>query len=104
MGLAEALINKKAMFPASQASGWILILTTGESVPVYIAVLAIFQQILGDFLLAVACILAAMYTSLGILTGQRMLSLKYGDAQREVLYRRIWIEYMLRIALGVGIL
>jgi hypothetical protein len=103
-GLAEALLNKKAMFPGSQAGGWILILTTGESVPLYVAVLALFQQILGGWLLTVACILAALYTSLGMLTGQRMLSLKSGDAQREILYGRVWAEYILRVFLGVGIL
>merc|ERR1719359_874016 len=65
-GLAEALLNNKAMFPGSQQGAWILILTTCEVVPVYAALLAMFQQLIGDGVLAVACILATLYGSLGI--------------------------------------
>jgi len=103
-GLAEALLNKKAMFPGSQSGGWILMLTTAQSVPVYAAVLAVFQQILGDWILTLFCILVVLYTAIGILTGQRMLYIRRGDEQRQVLYRRVWGEYILRIVLGVGIL
>ncbi len=42
-GLAEALLNQKALFPLSQHGGWILILTLCEALPVYAALLALLQ-------------------------------------------------------------
>lgn len=102
-GLSEALLNNKAMFPGSQHGAWILILTTCEVVPVYASLLAMFQQLVGDALLAVACVLATVYGSLGMLTGCRILSLKSGDAEREKLYKRVWLEYGLRMATATGI-
>ena len=65
-GLAEALLNLKAVFPGSQHPGWILALTTAESVPPYMALLAMLMQVIGDPVLAIAffCI-APLYTSLG---------------------------------------
>lgn len=102
-GLAEALLNNKAMFPGSQHGAWILILTTCEVVPVYAALLAMLQQLVGDAVLAVACVCALLYGSLGIVTGLRILSIKNGNAEREKLYKRIWFEYALRVAAAAGI-
>lgn len=103
-GLAEALLNNKAMFPASQSSAWVLILTTCEVVPIYAALLAMFQQLVGDAILAIVCVLAALFISMGIFTGHRILSVKAGDTGREHLYKRIWFEYFLRVFCGVGIM
>lgn len=103
-GLAEALLNNKAMFPGSQHGAWILILTTCEVVPIYAALLAMFQQLVGDAVLAVACVMATFYGSLGIFTGLRILGIHTGDEERERLYKRIWFEYALRVLCGVGML
>lgn len=102
--LAEAALNTKAMFPGSQDPGWLLILVTFEVLPIHVALLAIFQQLIGDGWLCVVCVLAALFTSLGVLTGTRILAIKNGDAEREKMYRRVWVEYALRVILGLGIL
>jgi len=98
-----ALLNNKAMFPGSQHGAWILILTTCEVVPVYAALLAMLQQLVGDAILAIACVCAIIYGSLGIVTGLRILFIKNGNAEREKLYKRIWFEYALRVAAATGI-
>jgi len=103
-GLAEALLNIKAMFPGSQHGAWILILTTCEAVPLYASLLAMFQQMVGDAMLSVACVLATIYSSIGIVTGLRILSITSGDVERERLYGRIWFEYLLRVVCGLGLI
>lgn len=101
-GLAEAAMNVKAMFPGSQQPGWILILTTAEALPLYVAIMAVFQQLLGDGIMCIACIMASLFASSGIVTGLRILAIKSGDAEREKLYKRAWFEYFLRGLTGFG--
>lgn len=101
-GLAEALINMKAMFPGSQHGAWILILTTLQVVPVYASFLSLFQQLLGDEILAIACVMTVLFTSLSILTGVRLLNLQVGDEEREKMYTRIRGEYGLRLVCAVS--
>jgi len=101
-GLGEALLNLKAVFPASPQGGWLLILTTVQVVPVYALLLAVIQQLIGDELLAVACFLMMLVLSLGILTGIRILKLQ--DSERQLLYKKVWMEYGLRAVLGLTIL
>jgi len=103
-GLAESLLNGKAIFPGSQHGAWILILTTFEVVPVYAALLALFQQLVGDAILAVACVLGTGFSGLGILTGFRILHIKSGDEERERMYKLVWFEYALRVLCGLGII
>jgi len=103
-GLAEALLNNKAVFPGSQQGAWILILTTCEVVPIFASLLAMLQQLIGDAILAVACVLGTLFTSLGIVTGVRLLGIKSGDSEREKMYGKIWFEYVLKALFAVGIL
>eukprot|EP00928_Gymnodinium_smaydae_P040102 TRINITY_DN27253_c0_g2_i1.p1 TRINITY_DN27253_c0_g2~~TRINITY_DN27253_c0_g2_i1.p1 ORF type:complete len:585 (+),score=69.85 TRINITY_DN27253_c0_g2_i1:40-1794(+) len=103
-GLGEALLNNKAIFPGSQHGAWILILTTAEVVPIYASLLAVFQQLVGDGVLAVTCILVVLYLSIGILTGHRILAIKSGQAEREKMYSRILCELCLRGFLIIAIL
>lgn len=99
-GLAEALINVKAMFPGSQAPGWVIILTTLEALPLYAAFLGMLNQMIGDVWMSLACVFSISLLSLGAFTGRRMLNLKNGEQERQKLYRRIWGEYALRLILG----
>jgi hypothetical protein len=100
-GLAESLVNAKAALPSSQLGGWVLILTTFEVAPVYAALLAVFQQLVGDEILAVAGVQALLFLAMGIFTGRRILKLR--DSERQLLYRRVWVEYALKCVLGLGI-
>lgn len=100
-GLAESLVNAKAVFPGSQLGGWVLILTTFEVAPVYAALLAVFQQLGGDELSAIAGVLALLFLAMGILTGQRILKLR--DSDRQLLYKRVCMEYALKTVFGFGV-
>ena len=103
-GMAEALINMKAMFPGTQAGGWILMLTTFEVLPIYIVLLAVFQQMIGDPTLAIGVVGATLYLAVGIHTGYRITGTKGGESGRWHVYRLIWVEYGLRFIFGVGTL
>jgi len=97
-GLAEALLNQKAMFPVSQHGGWVLILTLCEAIPLYAALLAILQQLIGDYIFSVACFLWLLYLASGIRTGWRLLSLRFeGDKERDRLYRYVWMDYLAKL-------
>ena len=100
-GLAEALINLKAMFPGTQAGGWILMLTTFEVLPIYIVIFALFQQMLGDPILAAGVVGATLYLAVGLHTGYRITGTKGGSAGRWRVYRLIWVEYGLRGVFGL---
>jgi hypothetical protein len=100
-GLTEALTNVKAVFPGSQASGWVIILTTWEAVPMAAALLAICNQMIGDVLLSIAGLLAVFFLSLGMLTGKRFLRTASGERQK--VYGLVWGEYILRAVLAGGI-
>jgi len=98
-GLAESLINLKAIFPGSQQPAWMLIMTGAEALPMYVALLAGLQQIIGDRVLALACLLATSYIGVGMVTGFRSLSLRNNDDHRWQLYRNVWAEYGMRAVL-----
>lgn len=98
-GYGEALINVKAVFPGSQAPGWVFILTTLESLPLYCACLGMFNQVVGDPYLSLACLFAMMLLALAAKTGQRILHLQAGSGERTKLYGRIWVEYATRATL-----
>mmetsp|Transcript_96785 Transcript_96785/g.312550 ORF Transcript_96785/g.312550 Transcript_96785/m.312550 type:complete len:582 (-) Transcript_96785:607-2352(-) len=102
-GMAEGLLNVKALFPAMQGPAWILMLTTLEALPIYAALFGVFNQFLGDGALAVACISAVAYLSLGTLTGHRLKWTGHGDEQRQRVYMTVWLEYGLRALLGACI-
>ncbi|CAD7937841.1 unnamed protein product [Amoebophrya sp. A25] len=103
-GLAEALLNQKAMFPVSQHGGWVLILTLCEALPIYAALLAMLQQLIGDYIFSVACLLFLVYLSTGIGTGWRLLRLRFeGDRERDRMYRWIWIDYGAKFVCGIAI-
>lgn len=99
-GLAESLINVKAMFPGSQQASWVLILATFEAVPIHAALLAILQQLLGDQFLACFCVALVFYISQSALTGARALELQMDVHERWRLYRRVWLEYTMRFLAG----
>eukprot|EP00928_Gymnodinium_smaydae_P036501 TRINITY_DN25506_c0_g1_i1.p1 TRINITY_DN25506_c0_g1~~TRINITY_DN25506_c0_g1_i1.p1 ORF type:complete len:619 (+),score=42.60 TRINITY_DN25506_c0_g1_i1:81-1937(+) len=101
-GLAEALINTKAVFPGSQGASWILILTTLEAIPIYSAFFAILQQLIGDAIFAISAICFVGYICLSCLTAARSLNLRESDSERQMLYRKVWCEYGLRVVLGAG--
>ena len=100
-GLAEALVNLKAMFPGSQAGGWLLILTTFEVLPIYMVIFALIQQMLGDPMLAIGVVGATLYLAVGIHTGYRITGTKGGVSGRWRVYRLIWVEYGLRFVFGL---
>lgn len=103
-GLAEGLLNVKAVFPAMQGPGWILMLITLEALPIYAALFGVLNQFVGDTALSVACVLAVAYLSLSALTGHRLKWTGHGDAQRQRVYMIIWLEYGLRVLFGGGVI
>mmetsp|Transcript_95894 Transcript_95894/g.190078 ORF Transcript_95894/g.190078 Transcript_95894/m.190078 type:complete len:599 (-) Transcript_95894:314-2110(-) len=101
-GLAEALLNVKALFPESQQVSWLLVLTVAEAVPVYAALGSMLLQLLGDHVFAITTVLTVAYVSLSGITGMRILRLRSGALERWKLYKKIWMEYALRTVLLIG--
>ena len=46
----------KERFPESQTPGWVLVLTTVLAVPMHLALLSVFNQLLGDYAFSTACV------------------------------------------------
>lgn len=99
-GLGEASMQAKAILPALDLSGWLLILITAQAVPIYAALLAIFQQILGDYYLAGTFICIVLFLSLGILTGVHITHCTPDPLQE---FHTPWFDYAARITLAVGV-
>mmetsp|Transcript_8375 Transcript_8375/g.15263 ORF Transcript_8375/g.15263 Transcript_8375/m.15263 type:complete len:329 (-) Transcript_8375:6-992(-) len=106
-GLAESLYNVKALFPGNQEIPWLLILTSLEALPIYMAFLAVVQQMMGDQMLAIACLSFVLWICLPAITGKLTLNLRAGYTNRWKFYRKVWVEYGLRvpcaIAIGFGV-
>merc|ERR1719161_2707418 len=98
-GLAELLVNLKALFPGSQQSSWVLMLTSSEALVVFVALLSMMQQLMGTEALSVCWTCLTLYWTQGIFTGVWSMKLKEGMTERWKLYRRVWLEYLFRFVL-----
>eukprot|EP00490_Sorites_sp_Unknown_P008802 CAMPEP_0114669768 /NCGR_PEP_ID=MMETSP0191-20121206/38550_1 /TAXON_ID=126664 /ORGANISM="Sorites sp." /LENGTH=453 /DNA_ID=CAMNT_0001926065 /DNA_START=278 /DNA_END=1640 /DNA_ORIENTATION=+ len=101
-GLAESIFNIKALFPGHREFPFLLLLTSFEALPVYAAMLAVTQQLIGDTTLLVTCVAFIAYVGLPALTGFLTRNLRAGAERRWQFYRKVWLEYALRAVLGVA--
>ncbi|CAE7437465.1 unnamed protein product [Symbiodinium natans] len=102
-GLAESLYNVKALFPGHQEVPWMLVITSFEALPIYTAYLAVIQQFVGNWILAVACLSFICWIVLPALTGSLSLKLRPGYEGRWKFYRKVWVEYGLRVPIIIAI-
>lgn len=101
-GLAESIFNIKVLFPGHKEFPFLLLLTSFEALPIYMAMLAVAQQIVGDSTLLVTCLAFIAYVGLPALTGCLTRNLRTGPEHRWQFYRKVWLEYGLRAALGLA--
>eukprot|EP00746_Dinoflagellata_sp_MGD_P032648 gnl/MRDRNA2_/MRDRNA2_177833_c0_seq1.p1 gnl/MRDRNA2_/MRDRNA2_177833_c0~~gnl/MRDRNA2_/MRDRNA2_177833_c0_seq1.p1 ORF type:complete len:225 (+),score=42.62 gnl/MRDRNA2_/MRDRNA2_177833_c0_seq1:24-677(+) len=99
-GLASSQVHCKAIIPALDLNGWLLILVTAQAVPIYAALLAIFQQILGDYYLAGSFICIVLVLSVGILTGLNITKCKPNPLEE---FHAPLSEHVLMVVLVAGL-
>ncbi|CAD7969610.1 unnamed protein product [Amoebophrya sp. A120] len=96
-GLAEALLNQKAMFPGSQHGSWVLMLCVLISVPLYASGLALLQQFIGgDWVLTAVLLLILIWFLLGAVTAVKLQKTRFDegdDKERWKMYIIIWFDY-----------
>jgi len=103
-GLAESIFNIKVLFPGHREFPFLLVLTSFEAVPIYSALMAVAQQVIGDTTLLVTCAGFLAYIALPAFTGCWTCQLRTGSESRWQFYRKVWLEYALRALLGLVML